>query len=86
MAARREVELAELQKALATVYTPANPIDDPSLFSGRTELLAELRTDLTMPGSHLVIYGERGVGKTSLWNVLLNGRKVARLSASEQDD
>ena len=86
MAARREVELAELQKALATVYTPANPIDDPSLFSGRTELLAELRTDLTMPGSHLVIYGERGVGKTSLWNVLLNGRKVARHSASEQDD
>jgi len=85
-AAGREVQVAELQKDLATVYTPANPINDPSLFSGRAELLAELRSDLTMPGAHLVIYGERGVGKTSLWNVLLTGRKVAHHSASERDD
>jgi hypothetical protein len=84
--ARREVQIAELQKALATIYTPANPIDDPKLFSGRSELLAELRSDLTVVGSHLVLYGERGVGKTSLWSVLLCDRKVARHSASELDD
>jgi Cdc6-like AAA superfamily ATPase len=85
-AARREVQLRELREALATIYTPAQPIDDPQLFSGRTELREELEIDLTTSGAHVVLYGERGVGKTSLWNVILNGRKVARHSASEADD
>src|SRR4051794_31860396 len=85
-AARREAELAELQEALASVYTPGSPIQDPALFSGRDLLLSDLRAELPVTGVHFVLYGERGVGKTSLWHVLLHDRKVQQHSASASDD
>jgi hypothetical protein len=84
--ARREAELADLQEALGRVYTPGSPIDDPDLFSGRDALLADLRDELPVAGVHLVLYGERGVGKTSLWHVLLHDRRVQEHSASASDD
>jgi Holliday junction resolvasome RuvABC ATP-dependent DNA helicase subunit len=49
-------------------------------------LLADLRAELPVAGVHLVLYGERGVGKSSLWNVLLTDRKVEQHSASSSDD
>jgi hypothetical protein len=81
-----ETEVAELQKELATIYTPGKPIDDPDLFSGRPDLLADLRAEMTVDGVDFVLYGERGVGKTSLWRVLLHGKRVQRHSASATDD
>ena len=86
MARRVARHIAELQKALALVYTPGTPIEDPDLFSGREELLDDLRAELPVAGVHLVLYGERGVGKSSLWNVLLTDRKVEQHSASSSDD
>jgi AAA domain len=84
--ARSEAKLADLQAALASVYTPSMPIKDPDLFSGRDDLLADLRAELPVIGAHPVLYGERGVGKTSLWHVLLHDRKVQQHSASAADD
>lgn len=77
---------AELKQDLATVYTPSAPIVDPDLFSGRQELLAQLSDKLGEPGTHFVLYGEHGVGKTSLWQVLLANRRLRRHSASGSDD
>jgi AAA+ ATPase superfamily predicted ATPase len=81
-----ETEVAELQKELATIYTPGKPIDHPDLFSGRPDLLADLRAEMSVDGVDFVLYGERGVGKTSLWRVLLHGKCVQRHSASATDD
>ena len=33
-----------------------------------------------------VLYGERGVGKTSLWEILLHGQRIQQHSASASDD
>ena len=46
---------------------PAFRADRPArLFSGRSDQIAELFSVVQQPGAHAVVYGERGVGKTSL--------------------
>jgi hypothetical protein len=45
---------------------PAQPIDSPDLLQGRSGLLRDIRRTLHSPGMHVFVYGERGVGKTSL--------------------
>jgi AAA domain len=86
LSARQKAAAAELQSQLATIYTPGTPIDESRLFSGRKELLADLSGDLTTAGVHFVLYGERGVGKTSLCQVLLEDKRVTWHSASVLDD
>lgn len=51
------------------VFTPAAPIDEKDLFAGRVEQLNSLIDAICQRGQHVVIYGERGVGKTSLANI-----------------
>jgi hypothetical protein len=77
-------QIAEARAKLA--YTPSAPITDSSLFSGRSELLEQCRQQLGTPGMSFVIYGERGVGKTSFWSVLLSGRAVHVHTAHEKSD
>ncbi len=47
-------------------FSPSAPIKRRDLFAGRTEQLICVNEALAEPGQHAVIYGERGVGKTSL--------------------
>jgi Cdc6-like AAA superfamily ATPase len=51
-------------------FTPTSPIDERSLFSGRDEQVRLLIDVINQKGQHAVLYGERGVGKTSLANVM----------------
>lgn len=55
--------------ALGTCFRPSGPIDTGDLFSGRTSQIIQIGTTITTPGRHGVIYGERGVGKTSIASV-----------------
>jgi Cdc6-like AAA superfamily ATPase len=59
----------ELRHALASAFRPAAPIDRRDLFAGRTAQINDLFGVVAQPGQHGVIYGERGVGKTSLATV-----------------
>jgi ABC-type transport system involved in cytochrome bd biosynthesis fused ATPase/permease subunit len=52
------------------VFTPTAPIDERSLFAGRTEQVRKVVDAVNQKGQHAVVFGERGVGKTSLSNVL----------------
>ncbi len=47
-------------------YRPFAPIELPDFFKGRKEDVDLLRSELKTPGRQVAIYGERGVGKTSL--------------------
>ncbi len=47
-------------------FSPSAPIDRRDVFAGRRDQLAALYTVMRQRGQHAVIYGERGVGKTSL--------------------
>ncbi|HEV2757633.1 MAG TPA: ATP-binding protein [Actinomycetota bacterium] len=67
--ARAEDRMARLALA-ARVFTPNAPIDSYDLFAGRTDEVVEVITAIYQKGQHVILYGERGVGKTSLANVL----------------
>jgi Cdc6-like AAA superfamily ATPase len=62
-------DLMEFRLALSTAFRPAAPIDSRDLFAGRTTQVNEIFSVAAQPGQHGVIYGERGVGKTSLATV-----------------
>jgi Cdc6-like AAA superfamily ATPase len=71
-----------LYHRVSAVFTPASPIVERELFSGRIVQAGKVVDAINQPGQHAVLYGERGVGKTSLSNVLADflrssGAKIA---------
>jgi Cdc6-like AAA superfamily ATPase len=52
-------------------FTPSAPIDNQALFAGRVNQLNRIIGAVSQRGQHAILFGERGVGKTSLANVLL---------------
>lgn len=63
-------KIAEAKKNLRTIFTPSRPVTDQNIFSGRKEQLKECCSILETHGLHGIIYGERGVGKTSFANII----------------
>ena len=61
---------SELSFKVGQVFTPRAPISTRDLFAGRIEQVGTLIDTISQTGYHAVLYGERGVGKTSLSNVL----------------
>lgn len=56
----------EFQKILYAYLSPSEPISSVQLLKGRTKTLQQIRQALLSPGRHVFIFGDRGVGKTSL--------------------
>lgn len=86
-----EPALLERMRLVAEAFRPSAPIDRRSLFSGRTDQIAELFAVVAQPGQHAVVYGERGVGKTSLAAVVAelltsSGVLTARTTCDSGDD
>lgn len=59
-----------LEFQVADTFSPHAPIDDSSLFAGRTDIVIRLTDTVFQNGRHAILYGERGVGKTSLANII----------------
>lgn len=53
----------------AQLFSPAAPIDEKDLFAGRKEQIDKMLEAAWEKGKHAVLFGERGVGKTSLGRV-----------------
>jgi Cdc6-like AAA superfamily ATPase len=70
MAAAHEPNYQLLSLDAGKVFTPTAPIDEQSLFAGRREQIHQVIDAVNQKGQHAIIFGERGVGKTSLSNVL----------------
>lgn len=56
--------------AVARSFTPSAPVSKLDMLAGRMQQLTDVVNAMTMVGQHVGLYGERGVGKTSLANVL----------------
>lgn len=78
---------------LTKIFKPSAPTDDEQLFRGRQPELDNLVTATQEEGQHAIVFGERGVGKTSLaymaMAVFLHeapGALAVRLTCSAEDD
>jgi Novel STAND NTPase 1 len=61
-----ETPFERLNKA----FTPHKPIQEPEFFAGRERMLYRAIDAVNTEGKHLMIFGDRGTGKTSLARVL----------------
>lgn len=61
---------------LGTIFTPSAPIDREDLFFGRLTQIRALVDAINQIGRHAILFGERGVGKTSLGQVLRSKLKA----------
>jgi uncharacterized protein len=67
------------EQALRSAFRPHAPIEDPDTFIGREEERARVADAITEPGLQVVVFGERGAGKTSLANVATASTGVKRI-------
>ncbi len=65
----------DIKRKLDLAFRPHSPIEDPASFQGRKGERARVEEALRIPGLHVVVFGERGAGKTSLVNVATLGRR-----------
>ncbi|HEY1561683.1 MAG TPA: ATP-binding protein [Caulobacteraceae bacterium] len=58
-----------LRTEVLETFTPGPPINEVALFAGRRGVIQRLQDTTVEKARHPIIYGERGVGKTSLANI-----------------
>lgn len=63
----KEDKIRELSK----VFSPFSPVEEKDLFQGRIIQLEKIVDTINEEGQHCILYGERGVGKTSLSNIMV---------------
>jgi Cdc6-like AAA superfamily ATPase len=79
-----ELDFESISLSLSQVFTPATAINSADLFCGRTAQIRAVVDAINQVGQHAVVYGERGVGKTSLGRILatkLRGREMVPIIA-----
>jgi Cdc6-like AAA superfamily ATPase len=74
--------LAGVRMRLRNAFTPSQPVTDQSRFAGRTEMLTALIRATEDGRLHTVLYGERGIGKTSILHVFAQAARSARYLVS----
>lgn len=76
---RKQVDrFSEVRMKLRSAFTPSQPVMDQRMFAGRSELLNAMIRSIEDQRLHLVLYGERGIGKTSLLHFLADAAGEAR--------
>lgn len=75
------------KRQLFEVFTPTKPVGKADAFIGRREILRRIVAAIEEEHAHVIIHGNRGIGKTSLANVLTEiamggGYHICRYSCS----
>lgn len=70
MQTRPRTDGAALSAALREAFTPTRPKQTGPQFSGRYKQLQRIISAIEEERAHIVLYGERGSGKTSLSNIV----------------
>jgi hypothetical protein len=72
---RERLGLALVGAALSNAFCPGDALDEPSLFTGRRDQIIQLGQYLHTRGVCPVVYGPRGLGKSSL---ALQAQRIAQ--------
>ncbi len=78
------IDFEAIALSLSRVFTPATAINSDDLFCGRKTQIRAVVDAINQIGQHAILYGERGVGKTSLGRILhkkLKGREPVPIVA-----
>lgn len=67
---RNEDDWLSLDFRAASIFSPHKPIDEEDLFAGRMSIVSRLIDVIFQDGEHAILHGGRGVGKSSLANVV----------------
>ena len=65
-----EARLDRTRAQVRDVFAPTQPVTEERVFAGRTKVLKHLIEVIEHRMSHVVIFGERGIGKTSILHIL----------------
>lgn len=65
-------EILRNKKKVEDIFSPFTPIAVENDFIGRYHELKELLNAIKEKGKHILLYGKRGVGKTSLSNIMIS--------------
>ena len=68
--ARKKEDWGALRFEAGQLFTPSTPIAVAEFFSGRKKEINQIFEAIAERGRHAILYGERGVGKTSLSQVV----------------
>jgi len=66
----KAADLAAKRWEINQLFTPSTPVTVAELFAGRLGQILRIVDTISEVGRHAVVYGERGVGKTSLMQVV----------------
>ncbi|WP_177196650.1 AAA family ATPase [Duganella sp. CF517] len=64
-----------LMQRISESFSPSAPIDQKVLFAGRIQQFTDVANAVAQRGQHVILFGERGVGKTSLSTVISHAFK-----------
>ncbi|TCJ25601.1 ATP-binding protein [Cobetia sp. Ld8] len=73
-----EKEIKILDSGVRDTFTPYQPIMNHDLFHGRSKEIYSIIQQINTPGQHSILFGDRGVGKSSLSNVVAESLKSLR--------
>lgn len=59
-----------IRMRMRSAFTPSQPVSNVSMFAGRRGTLVSLIRAIEDQQTHIVLYGDRGIGKTSLLHVM----------------
>ncbi len=89
-----EFKAADLYAKIQRAFTPHQPISLPELLAGRLGLIHRVTDAVNTEGLHVVLYGDRGTGKTSIARVVAHlvqepekpsGRRCVLISCTADD-
>ena len=83
-------EMLRLLNELSKAFSPAAPVNTRDLFAGRLNEISRILNTINSRGLHAIIFGERGVGKTSLANFaklfLANDQGIVSMTNCNEGD
>ena len=78
LGAQADSTFSRMRMKLLESFTPSQPVSDRRRFAGRIDVLGSVIRAIEEQRLHVVVYGERGLGKTSVMHVLTQAAREAR--------